>query len=125
MHDGKCGPVQNAADGAKIRPRFAIKNVNPIKWNKTRGTIGETKMRDYSCVLIVTIAGIGTYSYYLVRELLAALTLFSVAFFFLAFAGLAALLIWTVGVRMAMLATPASRSVIVYSRRLIAAYTRS
>jgi hypothetical protein len=82
-------------------------------------------MMDNSCVLIVTIAGIGTYSYYFVRELLAALTLFSVAFFFLAFAGLGALLIWTVGVRMALLATPASRSVIGYSRRLIAAYTRS
>lgn len=82
-------------------------------------------MMDNSCVLIVTIAGIGTYSYYFVRELLAALTLFSVAFFFLAFAGLGAFLIWTVGVRMALLATPASRSVIGYSRRLIAAYTRS
>jgi hypothetical protein len=82
-------------------------------------------MGNYSCALIVTIAGAGTYIYYLIRELLAALTLFSVAFFFLAFTGLGALLIWTVAVRMAILATPASRSVIVYSRRLIAAYTRS
>jgi hypothetical protein len=102
-----------------------LKNVIPIKLNKPQGVIGETKMGDYSCALIVTLAGAGTYSYYLVRELLAALTLFSVAFFFLASTGFGALLIWTLAVRMAILARPASRSVIGYSRRLIAAYTRS
>ena len=40
----------------------------------------EIKIRDYSCGLIVTIVGLGLYSYY-VRELMAALTMFSVAFF--------------------------------------------
>jgi hypothetical protein len=118
-------PSRTPRTGPKSARSSQLKNVIPVKSNRARGVVGETKLRDYSSVLIVTIAGIGTYSYYLVRELLAALTLFSVAFFFLAFTGLAALLIWTVGVRMAILATPASRSVIVHSRRLIAACTRS
>jgi hypothetical protein len=83
----------------------------------------EIKIRDYSCGLIVTIAGLGLYSYY-VRELLAALTLFSLAFFFLVLIGLGALLVWSAGVQVAIWATPASRNVMAFSRRLIAAYAK-
>jgi len=71
----------------------------------------------------VTIAGLALYSYY-VRELLAALTLFSLAFFFLALVGLGALLIWSASVQVAIWATPASRNVMAFSRRLIAAYAK-
>jgi len=83
----------------------------------------EIRIRDYSCGLIVTIAGLALYSYY-VRELLAALTLFSLAFFFLALVGLGALLIWSASVQVAIWATPASRNVMAFSRRLIAAYAK-
>jgi hypothetical protein len=83
----------------------------------------EIKIRDYMCGLIVTIVGLGLYSYY-VRELLAALTLFSVAFFFLALVGLGALLVWSASVQVAIWARPVSRSTIAFSRRLIAAYAK-
>jgi hypothetical protein len=83
----------------------------------------EIKIRDYTCGLIVTIVGLGLYSYY-VRELLAALTLFSMAFFFLALVALGALLIWSAGVQVAIWALPASRSMVVLTRRLTAAYAR-
>ena len=83
----------------------------------------ENKIRDYSSGLIVTIVGLGLYSYY-VRELLAALTIFSVAFFFLALVGLGALLVWCASVQVALWAMPASRSLIAFSRRLIAAYAK-
>ncbi len=81
------------------------------------------KIRNYSCGLIVTIVGLALYSYY-VRELLTALSLFSVAFFFLALVGLGALLIWCASVQVAIWAGPASRNVVAYSRRLIAANAR-
>ena len=83
----------------------------------------EIKIRDYSCGLIVTIVGLGLYSYY-VRELMAALTLFSVAFFLLALAGLGGLLAWSASVQLAIWARPASRNMIAFSRRLIAAYAK-
>lgn len=83
----------------------------------------EIKIRDYTCGLIVTTLGLGLYSYY-VRELLAALTIFSVAFFFLALLGLGALLIWSAGVQVAIWAMPASRNIVAFSRRVIAAYAR-
>jgi hypothetical protein len=83
----------------------------------------EIKIRDYTCGLIVTIVGLGLYSYY-VRELMAALTLFSIAFFSLAVIGLAVLLVWCASVQAAVWARPASRNVIMFSRRLIAAYAR-
>jgi hypothetical protein len=67
--------------------------------------------------------GLGLYSYYF-RELMAALTLFSVAFFFLALVVLGALLAWSVSVQVAIRAWPASRSMVEFSRRLIAAYAR-
>lgn len=85
--------------------------------------MSEIKIRDYTCGLIVTIVGLGLYSYY-TRELLAALTLFSVAFFFLALVGLSALLVWCAGVQVAILAKPASRDMIAFSRRLIAVYAK-
>jgi hypothetical protein len=53
--------------------------------------------------------GFGLYSYY-VRELMAALTLFSVAFFLLALVVLGALLVWYVSVQVTNWAWPASRS---------------
>ena len=83
----------------------------------------EIKIRDYTCGLIGTIAGLGLYSYY-VRELLAALTLFSVAFFLLALEGLGALLVWCASVQVAIWARPATRSMIAFSRRLVAVYVR-
>jgi len=83
----------------------------------------EIKIRDYTCGLIVTIVGLGLYSYY-VRELMAALTLFSVAFFVLALMGLGGLLVWCVSVQVAIWARPASRNVIAFSRRLLTAYAR-
>ena len=69
----------------------------------------------------MTIVGLGLYSYY-VRELLAALTIFSVAFFFLALVALGGLFVWAASVQVAI--WPASRSMIAFSRRLIAAYAR-
>jgi hypothetical protein len=83
----------------------------------------EIKIKNYSWGLIVTIAGLGLYSCY-VRELLAALTLFGVAFFFLALVVLGVLLVWSASMQVAIWAWPASRSMIAYSRRLIAAYAR-
>jgi hypothetical protein len=86
-------------------------------------SLHEIKIRDYTCGLIVTIVGFGLYSYY-VRELLAVLTLFSVAFFFLALAGQGALLVWCASVQAVLWARPASRNEIAFSRRPIAAYAR-
>jgi hypothetical protein len=86
-------------------------------------SVREIKIRDYSCGLIVTIVGLGLYSYY-VRELLAAFTLFSVAFFLLALVALGALLVWSAGVQVAIWAGPASRGMVALSRRLIAVYAR-
>ena len=81
-----------------------------------RDRLSKIKIRDYACGLLVTIVGIGLYSYY-VRELVAALTLFSVAFLILALLALAAVLIWCASVQVASWARPVSQSVIAYSRR--------
>jgi len=83
----------------------------------------EIKITGYTFGLIVTIVGLALYSY-CVRELLAALSLFSAAFFFLALAGLGALLVWSASVQVAIWTRPASRNVIAFSRRLIAAYAK-
>ena len=85
--------------------------------------MSEIKIRDYSCGLIVTIVGLGLYSYY-VRELMAALTLFGMAFFSLFLMALGGLLVWCAGVQAAIWARPVSRNVVAFSRRLIAAYAR-
>jgi hypothetical protein len=84
----------------------------------------EIKIRDCTVGLIATIVGLSLYSYY-ARELMAALTLFSAAFFFLALVGLGAFLVWCAGVQVAIWARPASRNAIAFSRRLIEAYARS
>ena len=75
------------------------------------------------CGLVVTILGLGLYSYY-VRELLAALTLFSVAFFSLGLVALSAVLIWCAGAQVAIWSRPVSQNVVAFSRRLITAYAR-
>src|SRR5579872_6398977 len=75
-------------------------------WKRRQGdSLGEIKIRDYVCGLIVTIVGLGLYSYY-VRELLAVLTIFSVVFAVLALPMLTALLIWYISVSMASWAKP-------------------
>jgi hypothetical protein len=86
-------------------------------------SLRKINFRDYLSGMIVTIAGLSLYSYY-VRELLAALTIFSAAFFLLALLGLGALLIWSAGVQMSIWAGLASRNVIAFSRRVIASYAR-
>ncbi len=83
--------------------------------------MSKSRIRDYTCGLLVTIVGLGLYSYY-VRELLAVLTLFSVGFAVLALPLLTALLIWYTSVQVANWAKPASLSMIAYSRRGIALY---
>jgi hypothetical protein len=67
--------------------------------------------------------GLGMYSYY-VRELLASLALFSVAFFFLGLVVLGVFLACCAGVQVVIWTRPASRNMIALSRRLIAAYAR-
>lgn len=100
---------------------------NRKSWAQIRIRLGdslhEIKIRDYTCGLVVTIVGLGLYSYY-VRELLASLALFSVAFFFLALVALSGLLFWCAGEQMAIWSRPTSRSLLSFSRRLIAAYER-
>ena len=81
----------------------------------------EIKIRDYTSGLVVTIVALSLYSYY-VRELLAALNIFSAAFFFLVLVGLSALLVWCASVLVTICATPASLSMIAFSRRLIAVF---
>jgi hypothetical protein len=81
------------------------------------------KAIDYTCGLSAAIVGLGLYSYY-IRELLVSLLLFGVAFFFLTLAVLGAFLLWYAGEQMAAWSRPASRNVIVLSRRLITAYAR-
>ena len=60
----------------------------------------KTKIIEYTCGLSVMIVGLGFYSYY-VRELLASLALFSVAFFSLAIVIFGMFLIWSASVRVA------------------------
>ena len=87
--------------------------------------MSELKIKQYIYILIVAAAGLSLYSYYyFVRELLATLALFSVAFFFLALVVMGALLIWWASEQVANWTLPASRTVVAFSRRLIAAYAR-
>jgi hypothetical protein len=86
--------------------------------------LNKNKIRDYTCGLIVTIVGLGLYSYY-VRELLTVLTLFSMAFFFFALIALGGLLVWSASLQVAVWARPASREMLALSHRLIAAYAKS
>ncbi|MGH9705849.1 MAG: hypothetical protein ACRD5R_03740 [Candidatus Acidiferrales bacterium] len=82
----------------------------------------KSKTIGYACGMVVTIVGLGLYSYQ-VRQLLAALALFS--FFFLALLALGAFFIWCVCWQMAIWTHPSSRSVTALSRRVAAAYARS
>ena len=76
-----------------------------------------------TCGVIVTVAALDLYSYY-VRELLVSLALFTVAFLILALAVLAAVLFWWASEQLASRTGPASRKVVAFSRRVIAAYAR-
>lgn len=84
----------------------------------------ELKAIEYTCGLSVAIVGLGLYSYY-VRELLASLLLFSVAFFFLGLVGLGAFLIRYASWQLAIWTGPVSRHMVAISQRFIAAYARS
>ena len=83
----------------------------------------EIKAIEYTCGSSVVVAGLGLYSYQ-VRELLAALVLFTAAFFFLGLVALGVFLIWCASEKVAIWTGPASRSMIALSRRLMTAYTR-
>jgi hypothetical protein len=76
-----------------------------------------------TCSLVVTLVAFDLYSYF-VRELLVSLALFTVAFLFVALTTLAAILLWWVSEQLADRSGPASRKVIAFSRRLVAAYIR-
>ena len=76
-----------------------------------------------TCVLIAASLALILYSYH-VRELLISLALFTAAFLILAFAALAAVLLWWGSEQLANRSGPASRKVIAYSRRVIAYYEK-
>ena len=84
----------------------------------------ELKKMEYTCGLIAVIAGVGLYSY-CVRELLASLVLFTVAFFLLGAAALGVFLIWCASEKAVIRSAPASRKIISLSRRFIFTYSRS
>lgn len=81
------------------------------------------KLIEYTCGVSAVIVGLGLYSYY-VRELLASLALFTAAFCLLGLAAAGLFLVWSAGVRVVLWTGPASRNVIAFSRRLVAAYVR-
>jgi hypothetical protein len=83
----------------------------------------EPKATQCTCGLGIAIVGLALDSYY-VRELLASLVLFTAAFFFLALAALGVFLIWCASVQVAIWTPSASRNMIAFSRRLIAAYAK-
>jgi hypothetical protein len=69
------------------------------------------------------IATLGFSSFY-VRELLVSLAIFSVAFGVLTLAALAAVFFWWASEQVASKSGPASRKVLAFSRRILAAYER-
>jgi hypothetical protein len=81
------------------------------------------KVSKYSCGLVVTVVGLGFCSFY-VRELLVSLAVFSLAFGVLTLAALAAVIFWWASETVANKTGPASRKVLAFSRRIIAAYER-
>ena len=91
----------------------------PRQWDFLRAL----KISECACGLAVTLLGLGFSSFYM-RELLVSLALFSVAFLLLALIVLAAILLWWASEQIASKTGPASRRVIAFSRRLIAAYAR-
>jgi len=82
------------------------------------------KARVFKCALAVAIAGLGLYSYP-VRELLASLALFAVAFLFLGMVALGTFLVWHATGKLASGTGSASRNMVALSRRFRAGYTRS
>jgi len=82
------------------------------------------KAIDCACGLSGVIVGLGLYSYY-VRELLASLLLFSSIFILFGLVVLAGFLLWCVSKQVALWTGPASRNAIIFSRRVIAAYSKS
>lgn len=81
------------------------------------------KISKCTCGLALTIVALDLHSYY-VRELLVSMALFSVAFLFLALLILTAVLLWWASEQLADKSGPASRKMIAYSRRLIAAHAK-
>lgn len=69
------------------------------------------------------IVSLGLYSYY-VRELLASLLLFSVAFFCVGLVAFGAFLIWYASWHLAIWTGPVSRHMVAISQRLITANAR-
>jgi hypothetical protein len=84
----------------------------------------EIKPIEYTCGLSVVIVGLGLYSYS-VRELMVSLALFTGVFFLLSLLALGVSLVYWVGHKVAIWATPASRTVASFSRRLLAAYAKA
>jgi hypothetical protein len=76
----------------------------------------ELKATEYTCGLSVMIVGLGLYSYY-VRELLASLVLFTMAFFFVGLVSLGVFLIGCANVQVAIWTPSASRNPIAFSCR--------
>ena len=72
----------------------------------------------------MTIVGLGLHSYR-VRELLASLVLFSVAFFFFALLALGAVLAWWASEQLVIWTEAWSPSVFAFSNHLITAYVKS
>lgn len=83
----------------------------------------ENRPIEYTCGLGVVIVGLGLYSYY-VRELMVSLALFTGVFFLLSLVALGVALVYWTGRKVAHWATPASRTMASFSRRLIAAYAK-
>jgi hypothetical protein len=110
-------PASRRCDWATLKHQVLNK-----KSKKVSGII--VRELKITCGLVLTIVGLGLYSYYL-RELLVALALFSVAFFSLTLVVLSAFLIWCASEQTAVWTPPWSRNVVASSRRLITAYARS
>jgi hypothetical protein len=76
-----------------------------------------------TCGMGITIVILDLYSYY-VHELLVSLALFTCVFLVLALATFCAIFLWWAGEQLLDRRGPASRRVIAFSRRVIAAYTK-
>jgi hypothetical protein len=82
-----------------------------LKIDKPGDSLGKLKALEYTCGLGVMIVGLGLYSYY-VRELLASLLLFSVAFFSMSLVILSVFLAWCASKQVALWSQPTSRNAI-------------
>jgi hypothetical protein len=83
----------------------------------------QPKVSEYRCGLIVALAALSLYSYH-VRELLAALALFSVVFFPASLVLLGVFLTWCASEQVAIWIRPASNNMVAFSRRLMLAYAK-